>query len=806
MSEERLIKISKNLSEKEIIRLLNINAYYYIQYVDLTIEHCMVAVKLNGSALKFISKKIQTREICLAAVKQCTMAIRYVGKAFLDEDMYRAAALSDNPNLYYVPEKYLTQDICEIAVSKKARAIYGVPLKFQSMEMRLSAVKQEWYALGGVVESKREKSVCMAAYEIDARAIQFFPNNLITQELCNEAVEREPFVAKLIPEKYKTNKIVKVLNGLYEGKLIVDNSSNTEKIIEYDEKFYEKYILPYKDLLEIASEEKNEIVVAETVLHETDVDDKINNGTRSLYYISDIHLMHKIVDKFPDGASEEEIRAYLELVVDTMLSTIHQSEFPMYYDDFLLITGDVSFNFEVSEIFYKLIAEKWRGKRTIVTLGNHELWNYTKSGNAQMQAHSVDKIVEKYRRLFDELKINFLENNLLTLTFDLESYAGRIVILSANEILSYSKEQLQELCNRSSLIIFGALGFSGMNDNFNVLNGIYRDTITSRNEEVELSKQTRKLYYKILDSVGDYKVIIQTHMPFNDWCKDEYHSGWIYVNGHNHRNEFYISHEKTVFADNQIGYKNSNITLKRFNLSSNYDVFHNFDDGIFDIRREEYLDFCKGLGINVNFNRRDGIIKMLKREGFYLFLFEADNKKMYLLKGGRVKSLDIQDVKYYFNNMVAYSFVINDLFKKYNNELKKMSDFIKSFGGSGIVHGCIIDIDFYNHIYLNPNDGKVTAYYALSTRDKWVYEDVKSLLMAHCPNLIENYIKISGSYVKNNEAVSSKEYVIALSTYVSDTEIYDPSRIIRSLQYLREVNVIREWNEKLLDVYRSKIQ
>mgnify|MGYP003365605713 CR=1 FL=1 len=806
MSEERLIKISKNLSEKEIIRLLNINAYYYIENVDLTPEHCMAAVKSNGSALKFIPKKMQTREICLAAVKQCTSAIRYVSKVFLEEDMYRAAVLSDNPNLGYVPEKYLTQDICEIAVSKEAQAVYGVPSKFQSMQMRLSVVKQDWHALGGVVESKRAKSVCMAAYEIDARAIQFFPKNLITQELCDEAVEREPFAAKFIPEKYKTNKIVKVLNGLDEGKLLVDNSSTTEKIIEYDEKFYEKYVLPCKELLEITSEEKNEIVVAETVLHETDVDDKIHNGTRSLYYISDIHLMHKIVNRFPDGASEEEIRAYLELVVDTMLSTIHQREWPMYYDDFLLITGDVSFNFEVSEIFYKFIAEKWGGKRTIVTLGNHELWNYTKSGSAQIQSHSVDKIVEKYRTLFDELEINFLENNLLTLTFDLGSYAGRIVILSANEILSYSKEQLQELCNRSSLIVFGALGFSGMNDNFNVLNGIYRDTITSRNEEVELSKKTRKLYYKILDSLEDYKVIIQTHMPFNDWCKDEYHAGWVYVNGHNHRNEFYISHEKTVFADNQIGYKNSNITLKRFNLLSNYDVFHNFKDGIFDIRREEYLDFCKGLGINVDFNRRDGSIKMLKREGFYLFLFEADNKKMYLLKGGRVKSLDIQDVKYYFNNMVAYAFAINDLFKEYNKGLKKISDFVKAFGGSGIVHGCIIDIDFYNHIYLNPNDGKITAYYALSTIDKWVYKDVKSLLTAHCPDLIENYIKISGSDVKNTDVVSSKEYVIALSTYVSDTEIYDPSRIIRSLQYLREVNVIREWNEELLDVYRMKLE
>ncbi len=53
-----------------------------------------------------------------------------------------------------------------------------------------------------------------------------------------------------------------------------------------------------------------------------------------------------------------------------------------------------------------------------------------------------------------------------------------------------------------------------------------------------------------------------------------------------------------------------------------------------------------------------------------------------------------------------------------------------------------VDIDFYNHIYLNPIDGKVVPYYALSTYDKWVYKDVKSLLLERCPELIDRYLEI----------------------------------------------------------------
>ena len=107
---------------------------------------------------------------------------------------------------------------------------------------------------------------------------------------------------------------------------------------------------------------------------------------------------------------------------------------------------------------------------------------------------------------------------------------------------------------------------------------------------------------------------------------------------------------------------------------------------------------------------------------------------------------------------------------------------------------------------MNPNDGKITPYYALSIIDKWIYKDVKTLLASHCPDLFESYIKILDGDVKNTDIVSSEEYAITLSTYVTDTNIYSPSRIIRSFQYLTEVNVIREWEHELLNVYRMRIE
>ena len=55
-----------------------------------------------------------------------------------------------------------------------------------------------------------------------------------------------------------------------------------------------------------------------------------------------------------------------------------------------------------------------------------------------------------------------------------------------------------------------------------------------------------------------------THMPKNDWNNEDYQQGWIYVNGHTHRNEYEENIDYSHYADNQIGYKTRHVGLKHF--------------------------------------------------------------------------------------------------------------------------------------------------------------------------------------------------------------------------------------------------
>ena len=54
----------------------------------------------------------------------------------------------------------------------------------------------------------------------------------------------------------------------------------------------------------------------------------------------------------------------------------------------------------------------------------------------------------------------------------------------------------------------------------------------------------------------------------------------------------------------------------------------------------------------------------------------------------------------------------------------------------GRVHGCIVDIDNFNHIYLNPYDGSVTPYWATSKYLKFAYSNVVSLIAAKRPEML----------------------------------------------------------------------
>jgi len=141
---------------------------------------------------------------------------------------------------------------------------------------------------------------------------------------------------------------------------------------------------------------------------------------------------------------------------------------------------------------------------------------------------------------------------------------------------------------------------------------------------------------------------------------------------------------------------------------------------------------------------------------------------------------------------------------KYTEYQTKIANAVRDIGGDGTIHGSIVDIDFYNHIYVNPFDLSLTAYYAENIITKLVYENIPSLLKTRCPLLYENYEKKLS--IGTNVLVPKDDNSIALKPqFYFDTDIYKASREIKKMQRLKK-GILTIWYENSeIDLEKKEI-
>ena len=528
-----------------------------------------------------------------------------------------------------------------------------------------------------------------------------------------------------------------------------------------------------------------------------------------IFYISDVHLEHIIRNKFGDEISKEEAYSYIKYLVRSMVESVNTKQ----YNSYILIAGDTSSVFEYSVVFYSELVKYWNPNNIVVVLGNHELWD---------PYISMEKNIAVYRDFFNKLGIIFLQNDLMFLKDE------KFEIIRETDILRMGENEIRKIAQYSYFIILGGIGFSGLDKEFNASKikfGKSFDELPAESalyKDIEEAERFNKVYKKISKSLFKNRVIVLTHIRKEDWNFDVHNPYWIYLNGHDHHNYYEISGSKTVYADNQIGYMAINIGLKYFYCDNDYDIFAYYNDGIHKISREKYIDFNRKKLINMSFNRNDGVIYMLKRNNVYMFLMyckfseSSKHKYLYLMSGGKLLKLEknsLEDLNYYYENIEKYVQKIKRFFEKYNSQQKKVSEFVKQLGGYGKIHGCIIDIEkpifsgySYYHLFINPIDGKITPYYAEDITERKVFKDFKTLLQSSnlCKVMFDNYLMFEKECFNKNLPVfnySKHKWKWGKRGYKYDNgnDIYKISRIVKGFQYCTEKNIIRLWNDLLLN-------
>lgn len=517
----------------------------------------------------------------------------------------------------------------------------------------------------------------------------------------------------------------------------------------------------------------------------------------SFGYISDIHLLHRA--KANDCRTFDDIVFLIREEAKNIykdLDEISKFKTDIFSPTPILIAGDVSSDFECYKVFFSQFSNKTYIKPGItfyedvfVALGNHELWPFV--------GRSLKEIEDIYSSFLKPLGIHLLQNSLLF--YDEHSYQE----ISADDLRKMDLETLRERCRSASFIVFGGIGFAGKNEIFNADSGIYRDVI-NREEEVRQSKICYELYSKVKSALYDKNVVVMTHMPLSDWAgKDEKPvDGFVYVSGHNHHNYYFDDGKTRIYSDNQIGYFGKRIGLKRLSLNWNYDWFSDYKDGIYEITKDDYLSFYKGIHLpSITFDRAYEKLFMLKKNGAYMFLL-LNKGKFNILEGGRIRTTSNHSIEYFYKELDEYSKAIKNYLLEYERFQKEVSDEVKMLGGDGTIHGAIVDIDFSNHLYLNPLDGKITPYNATDIIEKEIYRNLPSLLKYQRPELYQNYLKmidVKSERKTNLPKIVSDDTKISKQTIpYYKTDIYKASRILKGLQYISQYNVVRSWNDNVL--------
>lgn len=250
------------------------------------------------------------------------------------------------------------------------------------------------------------------------------------------------------------------------------------------------------------------------------------------------------------------------------------------------------------------------------------------------------------------------------------------------------------------------------------------------------------------------------------------------------------------------------------------DPFLRLEDGIHKVSREDYKRFY---GEKLTSFSHSGQIILIKKGGYYMFFLETDSKE-YLLEGGHRINIS-HSLNYYYDNLCLYAERVKSIFSPYYESLKKIAKEVKGIGGDGKLHGAIINIDYLNHIYVEPSTGALKYYYATDTTSRIVYPSLIGLLSDSTTEyislkgpthsrILKRFLSRKRGLLKQSDPIkllntpkdintliveNDQNYEKPTSEEGYNKEMYYKSRVMNQVQYLFEQKVVRFWRDGVVE-------
>lgn len=524
-----------------------------------------------------------------------------------------------------------------------------------------------------------------------------------------------------------------------------------------------------------------------------------NYSDLNIFYVSDIHLEHHLKNfKMQDNIVVITKKLIAEL--DRYLKKMHTFYLKQCKKDktiesrrMLIICGDIANNISLVDLFFERFFFHCPEfvNETFYVLGNHEL----------SQFDTIEICCTAYKKMLEKHKVVFLHNN---------------------EYVYNNSENENPIC-----IFYGGVGFSKYNEQHNSTNLCYsNDIFGNRTKEIMECETFYKGYLSAVKKASTYNIplIVMSHCPTQDWIlHNKLNAQCIYFYGHNHHNDFIRTEEQTVIANNQIGYEND-IVLQYIGLSNMNNPFAGYEDGYYEITTEQYVDYYVYIGeyihepklIKSALMKENNKFYVIKRNGYYGF-FITTPKGTRICQGGMIKIISKNgNIQYFYENFQFMLDIYKNAMQPFRNIQEQISKELRYLGFSGKIHGCIVDVDYYNHIMLNPYDGMTTFYYSPSFGEAQCFSSFKQMLKS------SKDISLQGEYSnmnkKKRKAITDKynnsfekgtnllcmsdkeleEQIGEIEQIDISNSLYPTSRKINQVQRIFSGKLLREWNDDLI--------
>jgi hypothetical protein len=178
-----------------------------------------------------------------------------------------------------------------------------------------------------------------------------------------------------------------------------------------------------------------------------------------------------------------------------------------------------------------------------------------------------------------------------------------------------------------------------------------------------------------------------------------------------------------------------------------------------------------------------------------MFIEKSNSGKLLVLNGGVHKSLKHTDPNWYLEKMDAYYSCCNEFMQLFDKCIQPIVNLVKQCGGSGYVHGTIIDYDYFHHIKLDFENNIIIPYFALNVGSRTIFPSFE--VMAQQSLNMSTSSQTELVKYEENTGIQGLTTPICQKAYSNqDKGFYAHQKAFVKLQKAVSTKIIKSWEEK----------